>query len=241
MTTHTLGLRIRFLPEWRELREVPQLRKEVAASGRVVRWVEELVRLQVPLGVVGAAPASLHLLSGALRELSEILLQVPIERQELKVLVRRRVLEAEHYLHCRRFHQAGAESFFATLKIEFVRQRTWPTRRELIGEVFDCMEAFYKPTRRHSTLGYLSPAQFEIRASRSDTETMIIEENTTNQPCPSKRGTPRFRRSAWELTRMLRSRLATLWGLPLDEQRNRCEYHGEEHRPHTPVSIDRGS
>ena len=44
--------------------------------------------------------------------------------------------------------------------------------REFIGEVFDYIEAFYNPTRRHSTLGYLSPAQFELRASRSDIKTM---------------------------------------------------------------------
>lgn len=36
-----------------------------------------------------------------------------------------------------------------------------PTRRELISEVFEFVEAFYNTTRRHSTLGYLSPAQFE--------------------------------------------------------------------------------
>lgn len=59
------------------------------------------------------------------------------------------------------FDNAVAESFFATLKKELVRRRTWPTRRELTGEVFDYIEAFYNPRRRHSTLGYLSPVQFE--------------------------------------------------------------------------------
>ncbi|MGZ6576690.1 MAG: IS3 family transposase, partial [Solirubrobacteraceae bacterium] len=69
------------------------------------------------------------------------------------------------------YDNAVAESFFATLKKELVRRRTWPTRRELTGELFDYIEAFYNPTRRHSTLGYLSPAQFELRASRSDIKT----------------------------------------------------------------------
>jgi putative transposase len=54
-----------------------------------------------------------------------------------------------------------AESFFATIKKEFVHRRTWPTRREPTSDVFEYIEAFYNPTRRHSTLGYLSPAQFE--------------------------------------------------------------------------------
>jgi hypothetical protein len=37
----------------------------------------------------------------------------------------------------------------------------WPTRRELISEVFEFVEGFYNTTRRHSRLGYLSPAQLE--------------------------------------------------------------------------------
>jgi putative transposase len=61
------------------------------------------------------------------------------------------------------FDNAVAESFFATLKKELIRRRSWPTRRELIGEVFEYVEAFYNPIRRHSTLGYLSPVEFENR------------------------------------------------------------------------------
>ncbi len=59
------------------------------------------------------------------------------------------------------FDNAVAESFFATLKKELVRRRSWPTREELRIAVFDYIEIFYNATRRHSTLGMLSPAQFE--------------------------------------------------------------------------------
>ena len=59
------------------------------------------------------------------------------------------------------FDNAVAESFFATLKKELIHRRSWATRRELTSEVFEFVEAFYNTTRRHSTLGYLSPAQFE--------------------------------------------------------------------------------
>jgi putative transposase len=59
------------------------------------------------------------------------------------------------------YDNAVAESFFATIKKELIRRRSWPERRELIGEVFEYIEAFYNPIRRHSTLGYLSPVQFE--------------------------------------------------------------------------------
>jgi putative transposase len=59
------------------------------------------------------------------------------------------------------YDNAVAESFSATLKKELVHRQAWPTRRELSGEVFEYIEAFYNRTRRHSTLGYLSPADYE--------------------------------------------------------------------------------
>ena len=56
---------------------------------------------------------------------------------------------------------AVAESFFATLKEELIHGRTWPTKAELRTEVFQYIEVFFNRRRRHSTLGYLSPSQFE--------------------------------------------------------------------------------
>jgi putative transposase len=56
---------------------------------------------------------------------------------------------------------AVAESFFATLKKELVRRRSWPEKAELRSAVFDYIEIFYNATRRHSTLGMLSPAEYE--------------------------------------------------------------------------------
>ena len=56
---------------------------------------------------------------------------------------------------------AVAESFFATLKKELIRRRSWPTRAGLRTAVFDYIEIFYNATRRHSTLGMLSPADYE--------------------------------------------------------------------------------
>jgi putative transposase len=54
-----------------------------------------------------------------------------------------------------------AETFFATLKKELVYRTSWLTRRELISEIFESIEAFYNPRRRHPTLGYLSPVEFK--------------------------------------------------------------------------------
>jgi putative transposase len=64
------------------------------------------------------------------------------------------------------YDNAVAETFFATLKKELVYRRSWPTRQELCSEVFEYIEAFYNPRRRHSTLGMLSPAEFEEQHAR---------------------------------------------------------------------------
>lgn len=60
------------------------------------------------------------------------------------------------------YDNAVAESFFATLKKELVNRRSWPTRRELGAAVFEYIEVFYNRERRHSTLGYRSPVDYEM-------------------------------------------------------------------------------
>jgi transposase InsO family protein len=65
---------------------------------------------------------------------------------------------------------AVAESFFASLQTELLDRRTWATRAELANAMFDYVEAFYNPMRRHSTLGYLSPVDYE-HAAAPNTET----------------------------------------------------------------------
>lgn len=56
---------------------------------------------------------------------------------------------------------AVAESFFATLKAELIDRRSWPTRAAAHTAIFEWIEGWYNTHRRHSSLGYLSPAQFE--------------------------------------------------------------------------------
>jgi putative transposase len=56
------------------------------------------------------------------------------------------------------------ESFFSSLKTERTARRTYRTRDEARADVFDDIERFYNPARRHSTLGYLSPVEFENQA-----------------------------------------------------------------------------
>ena len=56
---------------------------------------------------------------------------------------------------------AVVESFFHTLKVELVHHRRYLTREEARQDIFEWIEVFYNRQRRHSTLGYRSPAEFE--------------------------------------------------------------------------------
>ena len=59
---------------------------------------------------------------------------------------------------------AAMESFFSSLKTERLGKKVYRTRAQAKADVFDYIECFYNPTRRHSTLGYLSPIDFELEA-----------------------------------------------------------------------------
>lgn len=63
---------------------------------------------------------------------------------------------------------AVVESFFASLKTELIYRRRFRTRQEAQTAIFAYIEGFYNQRRRHSTLGYLSPVEFERQASLVD-------------------------------------------------------------------------
>ena len=78
-------------------------------------------------------------------------------------------LMAEHGVACSMsragncWDNAAMESFFSSLKTERTARTTYRTRDQAKADVFDYIECFYNPRRRHSTLGYLSPIAFEDR------------------------------------------------------------------------------
>jgi putative transposase len=61
------------------------------------------------------------------------------------------------------YDNAVTESFFATLECELLDRTRFATPTQARTAVFDYLEGFYNPHRRHSTLGYLSPAEYERR------------------------------------------------------------------------------
>ncbi len=56
---------------------------------------------------------------------------------------------------------ALAESFFATIKREFLTTSSWPSRAAARTAIFDFIEGWYNLHRLHSSLGYRSPAEYE--------------------------------------------------------------------------------
>ncbi len=59
------------------------------------------------------------------------------------------------------YDNAVAESFFGTLQLELLDRHQWQTRQELASAIFEWIECFYNPQRRHSSVGMLSPVDYE--------------------------------------------------------------------------------
>ena len=59
------------------------------------------------------------------------------------------------------FDNALAESFFSSMQVELLDRHHWATRQELTSAIFEWIDTFYNPVRRHSGLDYLSPVDYE--------------------------------------------------------------------------------
>ncbi|KPH88033.1 integrase [Komagataeibacter intermedius AF2] len=63
------------------------------------------------------------------------------------------------------FDNAAVETFFKSLKAEWLWRQNWPTRRQATTAIFQYINGFYNPRRRHSYLGGISPLAFEARVA----------------------------------------------------------------------------
>jgi len=59
------------------------------------------------------------------------------------------------------YDNAPMESFWGTLQTELLNRQRWRTNLELAIAIADYIDHFYNPSRRHSSLGYLTPNEFE--------------------------------------------------------------------------------
>ncbi len=64
------------------------------------------------------------------------------------------------------------ESFWSSMQIELLNRRRWKTRVELANAIFEYIEIFYNRQRRHSSLGYRTPIEFEV-TSEDDTASAV--------------------------------------------------------------------
>jgi putative transposase len=81
------------------------------------------------------------------------------------------------------YDNAMAESFFATLECELIDRRVWKTHTEARLAIFTWIESWYNPHRRHSSIDYMSPINFERQHARK-------KKDTASQPQPVHDGLP---------------------------------------------------
>lgn len=71
------------------------------------------------------------------------------------------------------------ESFWSTMQRELLDQQHWQSVDELGSAIFEWIEAWYNPRRRHTSLGMLAPVEFESLHTASKPAA-----SSTNHPCP---------------------------------------------------------
>jgi putative transposase len=128
-------------------------------SRRVVGWaMADHLRTELPLEALGMALGIRQPERGLVHH-SDRGCQYASEIYRSELSARGIVCSMSRVGDC--WDNAVAESFFATLKTELVYRRPWPTKAEVKAAVHDYIGAFFNPHRRHSSLGYLSPMDYE--------------------------------------------------------------------------------
>jgi putative transposase len=82
------------------------------------------------------------------------------------------------------YDNAMCESFFATLECELLDRRRFKTQAEARIAVFEFIEGFYNPRRRHSSIGYLSPNDYERHAANPDAAAVLaaVKDKPSGRP-----------------------------------------------------------
>jgi transposase InsO family protein len=128
-------------------------------SRRIVGWaVADHLRTELPLEALGMALGIRQPQQGLVHH-SDRGCQYASEPYRSELAARGIICSMSRVGDC--WDNAVAESFFATLKTELIYRRPWPTKQEARTAIHDYIGAFYNPHRRHSSLGYLSPMDFE--------------------------------------------------------------------------------
>jgi transposase InsO family protein len=130
-------------------------------SRRVVGWaMADHLRTELPLEALGMALGIRQPAVGLVHH-SDRGCQYASETYRSELAARGIVCSMSRVGDC--WDNAVAESFFATLKVELIYRRPWPTKAEARAAIHEYIAAFYNPHRRHSALGYLSPMAYEVQ------------------------------------------------------------------------------
>jgi putative transposase len=128
-------------------------------SRRVVGWaIADHLRTELPLEALGMALGIRQPQEGLVHH-SDRGCQYASALYRSELSARGIVCSMSRVGDC--WDNAVAESFFATLKTELIYRRPWPTKQEARAAIHDYIGAFYNPHRRHSSIGYLSPMDYE--------------------------------------------------------------------------------
>jgi transposase InsO family protein len=129
------------------------------ASRRIVGWsLDEELHRSLPLGALSMALTQRRPSRGLLHHSDR---GSQYASSEYRSVLDREGITASMSRLGDCWDNAVVESFFATLKTELVRDSTWKTREQAKRAVVSFIEVWYNRKRRHQTLGYLTPAQYE--------------------------------------------------------------------------------
>lgn len=129
------------------------------ASRRVVGWaMRETLEVDLALGALEMALGARRPAPGLVHHSDRGSQYASVDYQAL-LAAHGLVASMSRKGNC--WDNAVAESFFATLELELIVRSDWHTRADARRAIFRYIEAWYNRERRHSTLGYLSPAQYE--------------------------------------------------------------------------------
>ena len=131
------------------------------ASRRVIGWaMRETLELDLALAALRMALGARHPAPGLLHHSDR---GVQYASAEYRALLAQHGIVQSMSRKGDCWDNAVAESFFATLDVELIAKRDWRTRDAARRGIFRYIETWYNRRRRHSSLGYLSPAQFEAQ------------------------------------------------------------------------------
>ena len=99
-----------------------------------------------------------------------------------------RVNAARNWAWCPRpapqdaYDNAMAESFFASLQCELLNRRSFKSKAEARAALFTYIEGWYHPRRRHGSIGYLSPNEFERRQQQITQDRKLAQTERLTDP-----------------------------------------------------------